>query len=136
MVVTSSEEEKDDNENILDFLDLLELNGERLSDVPEWRERMKVVLAQLPEHVVSGFAQRIKAADGRLVTDYRQFAQRFGLTQAETNLLAGLAGGLTLKEYAEKKGVSVNTARVHRQHILEKTEAQSQSDLLRMLYTS
>lgn len=134
--MTSSDEEHDDKEDILDFLNLLELNGERLNDVPEWRERMKVILAQLPEHVVSGFAERIKAADGRPVTDYRKFAERFGLTQAETNLLAGLAGGLTLKEYAEKKGVSVNTARVHRQRILEKTEAQSQSDLLRMLYTS
>ena len=120
---------------LMAFLELLELNGERLSEVPEWHQRMQEILAQLPDDVVTGFANRIRRADGPPVANYQAFADDFDLTPTETKVLAALSQGLSLKQYAAKNEISFNTARVHCQRILEKTEAQSQTDLLRMLYT-
>jgi DNA-binding CsgD family transcriptional regulator len=129
-------ENKDDQKDIMAFLELLELDGERLSDVPVWEERIQEVLQQLPEDVVQGFAARIRQVNGRTLADYKAFGERFGLTPAETKVLSGLASGLSTKEYAEKHDLSANTVRTHVQRILEKTEAPTQAELMRMLYTS
>ncbi len=59
-------------------------------------------------------------------------AAGYGLTPAESQLLALLAEGKTLREAADCRGVSVHTARNQVKHILHKTECRRQVDLVRL----
>jgi DNA-binding CsgD family transcriptional regulator len=59
-------------------------------------------------------------------------AAAHGLTPAETLLLAQLAGGKTLREAAERRRISVHTARNQVKHILHKTDCRRQAELLRL----
>lgn len=59
--------------------------------------------------------------------------RRYRLTAAETRVLAGLVEGMTLKAIAAAQQVSVNTVRVHLQHLFAKTGLHRQSDLLRLV---
>ena len=43
------------------------------------------------------------------------------VTTRERQIIADLAEGLSLKEIAVRRGISVNTAEVHRHNILKKT---------------
>lgn len=60
----------------------------------------------------------------------------FGLTPAEAALAGGLCEGLTLQDYAERRGISVGTARIQLKSIFSKTGAARQSDLIRLLCAS
>lgn len=62
--------------------------------------------------------------------------QLFGLTPAEGGLVAALANGSTLEQYAQQRGVSVGTARVHLKASLKKTGTRRQSELVRLVCTS
>jgi DNA-binding CsgD family transcriptional regulator len=62
--------------------------------------------------------------------------QLFGLTPTEACLLAALATGSSLEQYAQRRGVSVGTARVQVKSCLKKTGAQRQSDLVRLVWSS
>ena len=75
--------------------------------------------------------RRVRAATATV--DLAGFAGRHGLTPAETRLLAHFADGTSIAQYAEKQAISVNTARVHMQRILEKTGTSRQTDLMRTL---
>jgi len=59
--------------------------------------------------------------------------RRYGLTAAEGRLLAGIAAGKTLKMLAAEQRVSVNTLRVHLQHLFDKTGLHRQVDLVRLV---
>ena len=59
----------------------------------------------------------------------------FGLTPAESQIAALLAGGDRLDLTAEKLGVTTGTARTHLKHMFEKTGAGRQSELSRLLQT-
>lgn len=63
-------------------------------------------------------------------------SELFGLTPAEAALAAGLCKGMTLQDYAERRGISVGTARIQLKSIFSKTGAGRQSDLIRLLYAS
>jgi len=54
----------------------------------------------------------------------------FGLTPAEANLTAALAGGTTLKEHATGRGVSINAARFLLKGIYRKIGVASQAQLI------
>lgn len=43
------------------------------------------------------------------------------LTPREVQILADLAEGLSLKQIAQRRGITVNTAEVHRHNMLKKT---------------
>jgi DNA-binding CsgD family transcriptional regulator len=60
----------------------------------------------------------------------------FGLTPTEALLVAALAAGNTVEQYAQQRGVSVGTARVQLKKIQRKTGAQRQSDLVRIVWSS
>jgi DNA-binding CsgD family transcriptional regulator/PAS domain-containing protein len=62
----------------------------------------------------------------------RQIGQQFGLTAAETRVLASLLSGRTLTEAAENLGVSANTTRTHLARIFGKTGVSRQADLIRL----
>ncbi|KTF70154.1 helix-turn-helix transcriptional regulator [Sphingomonas sp. HT-1] len=60
----------------------------------------------------------------------------FGLTPAEAQLAIALSHGLSLTEYAARRGVSVGTVRIQSKRILDKTGSRRQSDLVGKLYAS
>ena len=58
-----------------------------------------------------------------------------GLTATEAEVAAALAEGLTLADFARKRGCSELTARTHLKRIFEKTGTKRQADLVRVLLT-
>ncbi len=59
-------------------------------------------------------------------------AAAFGLTPAETRVLASLLAGRTLAETATTLGIAVATAKTHLEHIFSKTGVTRQADLMRL----
>jgi DNA-binding CsgD family transcriptional regulator/PAS domain-containing protein len=59
-------------------------------------------------------------------------AAAFGLTPAETRLLANLFGGRTLNETAAALGITRPTAKTHLEHIFLKTGVTRQAELVRL----
>ena len=59
-------------------------------------------------------------------------AATFGLTRAQTRLLAGLLGGHTMAETAAALAISATTARTHLDDIFSKTGVKRQSELMRV----
>jgi DNA-binding CsgD family transcriptional regulator len=62
--------------------------------------------------------------------------QLFGLTHTEAGLVAALATGSTLEEYAQQRGVTVGTTRVQLRRVQVKTATRRQSDLVRLVWSS
>ncbi|QNA83695.1 helix-turn-helix transcriptional regulator [Sphingomonas sp. So64.6b] len=58
---------------------------------------------------------------------------RFGLTRAESRLLAALFEGCSVPQAADRLGVARSTARTHLQRVFDKTGARRQGDLLRLV---
>jgi DNA-binding CsgD family transcriptional regulator/PAS domain-containing protein len=59
-------------------------------------------------------------------------AAAFGLTPAETRVLASLLGGRTLAETATTLGIAPTTAKYHLENIFTKTGVTRQADLMRL----
>jgi DNA-binding CsgD family transcriptional regulator/PAS domain-containing protein len=59
-------------------------------------------------------------------------AAAFGLTLAETRVLASLFGGRTLNETAATLGITRPTAKTHLEHIFSKTGVTRQAELMRL----
>ncbi len=57
----------------------------------------------------------------------------YDLTPAEARLVAALAGGASLRSHADATGTSINTVKTHLRHVLDKTGARGQSDLIRLM---
>lgn len=57
----------------------------------------------------------------------------YNLTPAEAALAAAFGKGVTLREYAERRAVSVETVRFQMKQVLAKTECRRQTDLVRLL---
>ena len=59
-------------------------------------------------------------------------AAAFGLTPAETKVLASLFAGRTLAETAATLGITRPTAKTHLEHIFLKTKVTRQAELMRL----
>jgi DNA-binding CsgD family transcriptional regulator len=57
----------------------------------------------------------------------------YGLTEAEAKLCTRLHEGLTLKQVAERSGISLNTAKTHLASVFGKTSTGRQSELIKLL---
>ncbi len=64
----------------------------------------------------------------------QRFGARFGLTPAETRVLAEIIAGNGLVAAAARLKISRETARAHAQRILEKTETNRQTELIRRFF--
>jgi DNA-binding CsgD family transcriptional regulator/PAS domain-containing protein len=62
-----------------------------------------------------------------------RIARLHGLTPAEARVAAALAGGRSLREYADGAGLSIHTVRTTLKRVFAKTETRSQADLVRLL---
>jgi DNA-binding CsgD family transcriptional regulator len=61
------------------------------------------------------------------------FKALHGLTDAEARLACGLLEGDRLEDYADRAGISLNTARTHLKAIFAKTDTNRQATLVRLL---
>jgi pimeloyl-ACP methyl ester carboxylesterase/DNA-binding CsgD family transcriptional regulator len=59
--------------------------------------------------------------------------EAFGLTQAEVEIVRGVAFGLPLRDIAEGRGRSLETVRTQVRSVLAKTETHSQAELVRVV---
>ncbi|HTV32394.1 MAG TPA: hypothetical protein VME69_04720 [Methylocella sp.] len=64
----------------------------------------------------------------------RDFAARFGLTGAETRVLAEIIGGAGLLAAATKLKITETTARTHLNRIFAKTRTHRQAELIRRFF--
>lgn len=97
--------------------------------MPEVMRRRFGLSTPLPKDAVVFIAPDREAASD----EPKMYRETFGLTPAEARLAASLKDGLSLKEAAEKLGLSVNTVRNQVKSIFEKLGVNRQSDLIRHL---
>jgi DNA-binding CsgD family transcriptional regulator/PAS domain-containing protein len=64
-------------------------------------------------------------------TSTQALIELYGLTPAEARLMAALVDGERLEDYADRQGISVNTARTQSKQIFAKTGHGRQADLIR-----
>ncbi len=69
----------------------------------------------------------------RVSTPPEVLSELYQLTHSEAELVRLLASGLSLDEAAEKRGVSLNTARSHLKHAFAKTDTSRQGELVRLI---
>jgi DNA-binding CsgD family transcriptional regulator len=69
----------------------------------------------------------------RAAVSLESLERLYGLTPAEARVAADLMHGLTVSASAERRGVAESTVRWHLHHVLEKTGAGTQSQLMRLL---
>lgn len=67
-------------------------------------------------------------------SQWKAFQKLFGLTAAELRLCLALADGLSLAEFEEKYGVTINTVRNQLKSIFGKTNTRRQGDLVRLIF--
>ena len=83
-----------------------------------------------PQSVVAVW---ISDPDRKRLSPVHRIRSLFGLTRAEASVAAELAKGLSLHEIADLLEISRHTARNHLKHILEKTGAHRQADVVRLV---
>lgn len=71
-----------------------------------------------------------------LETPQEMLAGLYGFTPAETNLVLALLKGLDLGQAARRLSMSLSTARCHLKHVFQKTGANRQAELIRLVLSS
>lgn len=106
---------------------------------PSGKQSFAVMVAPLlsapGRTVVRDAAVAIFVADpeaGR-IHDPEVLGALYSLTHSEAELVRLLAKGMSLEEAAERRGVSVNTARSHLKHVFAKTGTSRQGELVRLV---
>lgn len=109
-----------------------------------WTELYPSIEGRL-EQVVARASPGLKAAAEKMFeraqvnaapsADPAALRDRFDLTEAEAALASALALGEHLTDYAERRGVRVQTVRNQLQSIFQKVGVNRQSDLVRRLLT-
>ena len=64
---------------------------------------------------------------------FSDISRIFGLTKTEARLTLSIVNGMTAAEYAEKYGISINTAYCQIKEILAKTGARRQAELVKLV---
>ncbi|MEM7024487.1 MAG: helix-turn-helix transcriptional regulator [Pseudomonadota bacterium] len=123
----------------------LDVSGRALPIPRESGRPLQLLIAPLPQAASRTFpVQSPKPIVMVLVSDPdaapRPLAERLALlwhlTPAESRLAAALAGGASLKDYAEQHGLTENTVRWTSKSLLAKTDCRRQSQMVRFLTTA
>ena len=72
--------------------------------------------------------------DAQATVDETLAARLYGLSGAETRLLMALLDGTRLSDYADRAGITLNTAKGYLKQIFHKTGSGRQADLLRLFF--
>ncbi len=95
---------------------------------------LSILVAPLPDQAAShGEPLAMLLVDGGespLVEQIR-FSRAYNLTPAEARLLSALVSGERMSEYAQRRGISVTTAKSHLRALFDKTGERRQADLIR-----
>jgi DNA-binding CsgD family transcriptional regulator len=96
---------------------------------------MVTPLLASPRSVMSDAVVAIFVADpsARFYAGPEALSELYQLTHSEAELVRLLAEGLSLEEAADKRGVSLNTARSHLKHVFAKTDTSRQGELVRLI---
>lgn len=96
------------------------------------RERERPAMADAPSAAVSALCF-ISGHEHQTQDAYTVLPQIFGLTPAETRLAVNLLDGGSLREFAERQAISVNTARTQLTSLFAKTGTHRQGELVTVL---
>ena len=117
------------------------LTDHSVTTLTAWRDRQAANFTALEKQRLALFMRHLVALVGqdglaleKTRLDIAAFGRKWGLTRAETDLLAALLQGLSLREVAEQTGRSYGTVRWHMQNVLSKCQVGNQKDLLREFY--
>jgi DNA-binding CsgD family transcriptional regulator/PAS domain-containing protein len=96
---------------------------------------MVTPLLAAPRSAMSDAVVAIFVADpsARFFAGPEALSELYQLTHSEAELVRLLAAGLSLEEAADKRGVSLNTARSHLKHVFAKTDTSRQGELVRLI---
>ena len=96
---------------------------------------MVTPLLAAPRSVMSDAVVALFVADpsARFFAGSEALSELYQLTHSEAELVRLLASGLSLEEAADKRGVSMNTARSHLKHVFAKTDTSRQGELVRLI---
>ena len=96
---------------------------------------MVTPLLAAPRSAMSDAVVAIFVADpsARFFAGPEVLTELYQLTHSEAELVRLLASGLSLEEAADKRGVSLNTARSHLKHVFAKTDTSRQGELVRLI---
>jgi DNA-binding CsgD family transcriptional regulator len=101
----------------------------------EGGETLRLLVAPVPNRRgglgLSAGAVMLLADAGRAPAPADLLRSRFGLTNAETELLSALVEGERLPDYAARRGIRIGTVRTHLKRLLGKTHHHRQVDLVR-----
>lgn len=109
------------------------------------KQQARLLLSSMPVH---GYPAQTHAAiepitllivydANRITIPSTQFLKNlFELTPKEASLATALLHNMTLEEYAQQHDISYNTVRTHLAHLMQKTGASRQSELVRLLLTA
>jgi DNA-binding CsgD family transcriptional regulator len=126
---SQADEARADIPNLLKDMELtyLDMNNE-----PARINRIKEIIKNLPDKDVVGLANRLHHEKDQMTHNPDDFFETYCISPAEAGLLENLAKGISVTDHAAGKKVSVNTVRTQIRSLLEKTDASSQIDLVRM----
>ncbi|MEO9601640.1 helix-turn-helix transcriptional regulator [Parasphingorhabdus sp.] len=130
----SSKERAKQLDFIRPFLNQFRGDGVKISSEPVWAERIEEILANLEPDILDDITGRIRQSSENQLIDFEAFGKTHKLTPAEIKMVDSVVGGLSVPEHAAAHNISVNTARVHMQRVLEKTGSNRQTDLLRKVF--
>lgn len=99
------------------------------------RVRERPAMADAPSAAVSALCF-ISGHEHQTQDAHTVLPQIFGLSPAETRLAVSLLDGGSLREFAERQAISVNTARTQLTSLFAKTGTHRQGELVTVLHTA
>lgn len=91
--------------------------------------------SEVGDRVSAVFITDPETSAGRLTASIDTFRQMYGLTPAQTELIALLAEGRSLHEISRERGVTIHTTRSQLKQVFGKTGTRRQSELVRLVLT-
>lgn len=113
---------------------LIQLNLPRSKQPGSYEEAELLVLNQYAAHILRALALQAAIPKHAAQPDYDRLAVTYGLSPAETKLVEVLVGTGSLKRSADRLHRSYHTVRSQLRSVLQKTNTNSQVELMRLIH--